>query len=212
MSLFQRGLGAQSSAFAIRPRLINPNIRTPLRRVRQPRRHKSSDTPTTPETPAESAVGGDGVTNANALSKSALSNVPPSSASQPVNPATVTAAAGAATAPGAANSVVRSRGLREMIKAGPLGRMGRWYSRVQERKPYATQFYSSIIIYLCGDLSAQLMFPSEVPRPAKTAEKDVKALEDEDEKETCRGGGYDPWRTVRHLIVGAGSSIPSYNW
>lgn len=152
------------------------------------------------------------MTNANVPSKSALSNVPPSSASQPVNPATVTAAAGAATAPGAANSVVRSRGLREMIKAGPLGRMGRWYSRVQERKPYATQFYSSIIIYLCGDLSAQLMFPSEVPRPVKTTEKDVQALEDEDEKETCRGGGYDPWRTVRHLIVGAGSSIPSYNW
>jgi hypothetical protein len=99
-----------------------------------------------------------------------------------------------------------------MIKAGPLGRMGRWYSRVQERKPYATQFYSSIIIYLCGDLSAQLMFPSEAPPPAKNAEKDVKALEDEDEKETSRGGGYDPWRTVRHLIVGAGSSIPSYNW
>lgn len=99
-----------------------------------------------------------------------------------------------------------------MIKAGPLGRMGRWYSRVQERKPYATQFYTSIIIYLCGDLSAQVMFPSELPPPAKTAEKDVKASKNEDEKETCRGGGYDPWRTVRHLIVGAGSSIPSYNW
>ncbi len=218
MSLFQRGLGAQSSAFAIRPRPINPSIRTPLRRVRQPRRHKSSDTPTTPETPAESNIGGDGVTNANAPSKSALSNASSSSASQPVNPATATATAAAATAtaaataPGAANSVVRSRGLREMIKAGPFGRMGRWYSRVQERKPYATQFYSSIIIYLCGDLSAQLMFPSEAPPPAKTAEKDVKALEDEDEKETCRGCGYDPWRTVRHLIVGAGSSIPSYNW
>ncbi|THD00508.1 hypothetical protein EYZ11_000072 [Aspergillus tanneri] len=25
-------------------------------------------------------------------------------------------------------------------------------------------------------------------------------------------GGYDPWRTLRHLTVGAGSSIPAYNW
>ncbi|KAL4996617.1 exonuclease V [Aspergillus recurvatus] len=25
-------------------------------------------------------------------------------------------------------------------------------------------------------------------------------------------GGYDPWRTMRHLTVGIGSSIPSYNW
>jgi hypothetical protein len=214
MSLFQRGLGAQVSAFATRPRPINPNIRAPLRRVRQPRRHKSSDAPTTPETPAESKIGGDGVSgnasaNAN-VSKPAQSDISTAPSAQAVN--TAAAAAGAATAPGAADAVVRSRGLREIIKAGPLGRLGRWYSRVQERKPYTTQFYSSIVIYLCGDLSAQLMFPSEAPPPAKTAEKDNKATENEEEKEVSRGVGYDPWRTVRHLIVGAGSSIPSYNW
>lgn len=211
MSLFQRGLGAQASAFATRPRAINPNIRAPLRRVRQPRRHKSSDAPTTPETPAESKISGDGVT-ANAPPKNTPSNASSPSPAQPVNTAAAVTAAGAATAPGAANVVVKSKGLREIIKAGPLGQLGRWYSRVQERKPYATQFYSSIVIYLCGDLSAQLMFPSEAPQPAKSAEKDAQALEGEDEKEVSRGGGYDPWRTVRHLVVGAGSSIPSYNW
>jgi hypothetical protein len=211
MSLFQRGLSAHVSTFTTRPRPINPSIRTPLRRVRQPRRHKSSDTPTTPETPAESKIGGDGA-SANAPAKSAPSDVSSSAPAQPVKTAAAVTAAGAATAPGAANAMVRSKGLREIIKAGPLGRLGRWYSRVQERKPYATQFYSSIVIYLCGDLSAQLMFPSEAPPPAKSAEKDSKALEDGDVKEVSRGGGYDTWRTVRHLIVGAGSSIPSYNW
>jgi hypothetical protein len=210
MTLFQRGLSAHVSTFTTRPRPINPSIRAPLRRVRQPRRHKSSDAPTTPETPAESKIIGEGA-SANAPAKSAPSNVSSSAPAQPVNTAAAVTAAGAATAPGAANAVVRSKGLREIIKAGPLGKLGRWYSRVQERKPYATQFYSSIVIYLCGDLSAQLMFPSEAPPPAKSAEKDPKALE-EDEKEVSRGGGYDPWRTVRHLIVGAGSSIPSYNW
>ncbi|OOQ90350.1 putative integral membrane protein, Mpv17/PMP22 family [Penicillium brasilianum] len=211
MSLFQRGLGAQASAFATRPRPINPSIRAPLRRVRQPRRHKSSDTPTTPETPAESKVGGDGVT-ANAPPRNTPSNASSPSPAGIVNTAAAVTAAGAATAPDAANAVMRSRGLREIIRAGPLGQLGRWYARVQERKPYATQICSSIVVYLCGDLSAQLLFPSEAPPPAKSTEEDAKALENGDDKEVSRGGGYDPWRTVRHLIVGASSSIPSYNW
>jgi hypothetical protein len=79
---------------------------------------------------------------------------------------------------------------------------------VQERKPYQTQLWSSVVIYLCGDLSAQLFFPSEAPPPAKSEQEEIK---NEDEKEERRGG-YDPWRTVRHLIVGTGSSIPSYKW
>lgn len=85
---------------------------------------------------------------------------------------------------------------------------------MQERKPYATQLYSSIVVYLCGDLSAQFFFPPEAPPPSKTEQEDTKTnpqLKNDDEKEERRSG-YDPWRTVRHLIVGAGSSIPSYNW
>jgi hypothetical protein len=84
--------------------------------------------------------------------------------------------------------------------AGPIGKAGRWYARAQERKPYATQLWSSIIIYLCGDLSAQMLFPAEVP-----------ASDEEGEEETVPAG-YDPYRTLRHLCVGVGSSIPSYKW
>jgi hypothetical protein len=214
MSLFHKGLGAQASAFATRPRPITPGVRSPLRRVRQPRRHNSSQ-PSKPEPSAEGKIVENGLpVNENAPAKPSQSNAPSSSPSQsspatpsaqPVN--TAAGAAGAATTPAAANAVAK-KGFREVISAGPLGRLGRWYSRVQERKPYTTQLYSSVIIYLCGDLSAQLFFPSEAPPPAKSDQNESK---DEDEKEGRRGG-YDPWRTVRHLIVGTGSSIPSYNW
>lgn len=225
MSLFQKGLGTRVSVHATRPRPISHPVRSPLRRVRQRRRHNSSQHPK-PESPAEGKtqpIEDASSVNANAPAKSPQSNTPPSSPSQSSSASTpssssqpastAAAAAGAATTPTAANAVVRPRGIREIIKASPVGQLGRWYTRVQERKPYATQLYSSIIIYLCGDLSAQLLFPSEAPPPSKT-EQDTKATSQpktEDEKEKRRGG-YDPWRTVRHLIVGAGSSIPSYNW
>ncbi|CAG7988505.1 unnamed protein product [Penicillium olsonii] len=105
----------------------------------------------------------------------------------------------------AAGTLVRSRGLRNAIMAGPVGKTGRWYARAQERKPYATQLWSSVIIYLCGDLCAQLLFPAEVPAPGK------EGAENEDEQETV-AAAYDPYRTLRHLCVGVGSSIPSYKW
>lgn len=81
-----------------------------------------------------------------------------------------------------------ARTLREFILNSRLGRLGRAYSRIQERRPYATQLCSTVVVYICGDLSAQLCFPSSPE------------------------AGYDPWRTARHLTVGAGASIPSYNW
>lgn len=97
-----------------------------------------------------------------------------------------------------------------MIKAGTVGKFGRWYARVQERKPYTTQFWSSIVIYLCGDLSAQMLFPSEVPAPAKSDSEDADGAAQGDGATVS--AGYDPLRTLRHLCVGAGSSIPSYKW
>ncbi|KAJ6120856.1 hypothetical protein N7523_005136 [Penicillium sp. IBT 18751x] len=217
MSLFQKGLSAQAPAFATRPRPITPRVQSPLRRVRQPRRHNSSHSnkPVHEHSSTEGKIVEDGLPmNNTAPGKSSQSTSPSSSSSQspsvtpsaqPVN--TAAGAAGAATSPAAATAVTR-RGLRDIISAGPLGRFGRWYSRVQERKPYTTQLYSSVVIYLCGDLSAQLFFPSDPPLPAK-GEQD--ASKDEGDKED-RHGGYDPWRTVRHLIVGTGSSIPTYNW
>ncbi|KAL4909638.1 hypothetical protein BDW74DRAFT_143443 [Aspergillus multicolor] len=100
-----------------------------------------------------------------------------------------------------------SRSLGQIIKASPLGRMGRSYSRFQEKRPYTTQICSSIVIYLCGDLSAQFFFPPEAP-----AQKSTGSGRESSEDAVQETGGYDPWRTLRHLTVGIGSSIPSYNW
>ncbi|KAJ5676836.1 Major facilitator superfamily domain general substrate transporter [Penicillium maclennaniae] len=194
MSLFQKGLSAHATAFATRPRPITPRVQSPLRRVRQPRRHNSSHSK--PEPAAEGKIVEDGLPMNNTTTGNSSQSTSPSSSSsqsfsvtppaQPVN--TAAGAAGAATSPATATAVTR-RGLRDVISAGPLGRFGRWYSRVQERKPYSTQLYN--------------------PPPSAKGEQD--ASKDEDDKEE-RHGGYDPWRTVRHLIVGTGSSIPSYNW
>lgn len=127
-----------------------------------------------------------------------------SSASTPVPPPTgsVTSSAGAATPPlPAARS--SSRGIGEIIKSGPIGRFGDWYTNAQNKRPYVTQLASSLVIYLAGDLSAQLLFPSEVKQ---TENKDG------EEGESVATVGYDPLRTLRHLTVGLVSSIPSYKW
>ncbi|KAK8149450.1 hypothetical protein G3M48_006910 [Beauveria asiatica] len=73
------------------------------------------------------------------------------------------------------------------------------YGKAQARRPYATQIGTSIAIWLCGDLSAQLLLP---PEPVKH-ESWSKRLEAQK---------YDPWRTARHLTVGIVASIPSYKW
>ena len=69
-------------------------------------------------------------------------------------------------------------------RLGPVSDAFNAYGRTQKKRPWATQLASSLVIYLCGDLTAQ-----------KTGGED-----------------YSPWRTVRHLTVGAISSIPAYSW
>jgi len=69
-------------------------------------------------------------------------------------------------------------------RLGPLSRGFEAYGRSQRKRPYATQFCSSLAIYFMGDLSAQ----------------------------SIGGEDYDPFRTMRALAIGAGSSIPSYKW
>lgn len=69
-------------------------------------------------------------------------------------------------------------------RLGPLSRAFEAYGRSQRKRPYVTQFYSSLAIYFLGDMSAQ----------------------------SISEGEYDPSRTLRALIIGAGSSIPSYKW
>ncbi|RYP93298.1 hypothetical protein DL770_000587 [Monosporascus sp. CRB-9-2] len=69
-------------------------------------------------------------------------------------------------------------------RLGPLTRAGQAYARAQRRRPWATQVTSTLVIFSCADLSAQHM----------------------------SGNSYDPKRTVRSLIIGGVSSIPSYTW
>ncbi|KAJ5627771.1 hypothetical protein N7490_009999 [Penicillium lividum] len=211
MSLFQKGLVAQAHALSIaRPRPISP-VRLPLRRVRQPRRYNSqASRPEAKGKPVEDVLN----TQGNPASTPSSSSLPPapSPSPQPNTAATAAGAAGVATAPNVTTALTRSQRLGEIIKAGPAGKFGRWYARVQRERPYRTQLLSSLVIYLCGDLSAQLLFPSE---QAANENQDVSASadsKDESENKPGFGSSYDPWRTVRHLIVGAGSSIPSYNW
>ena len=69
-------------------------------------------------------------------------------------------------------------------RLGPLTRAGQAYARSQRRRPWVTQFASTLVIYLCADISAQRM----------------------------SGNDYDPKRTARSLVIGGGASIPSYTW
>ncbi|KAF5014633.1 hypothetical protein F66182_14312, partial [Fusarium sp. NRRL 66182] len=117
----------------------------------------------------------------------------------------VTTSAGAATTPlPAVRSSSSRRSVVEIIKSGPICRFGNWYTNAQHKRPYITQLASSLIIYMAGDLSAQLLFPSEV----KTAGN----KDGEEGGDSVATVGYDPLRTLRHLTVGLVSSIPSYKW
>ena len=69
-------------------------------------------------------------------------------------------------------------------RLGPLSKGFNAYDGVQKKRPYLTQVASSLVIYLCGDLSAQRLGGEE----------------------------YNPWRTLRNMTIGCISSIPSYRW
>lgn len=66
----------------------------------------------------------------------------------------------------------------------PLYKLVQAYGDAQKKKPYATQIGSLVVIYACGDLLAQ-------------------SFEAED---------YDPWRTLRNMIIGCIIALPSYKW
>jgi hypothetical protein len=199
----------------LRPRPITPGFH-PLRRTRCQRyksdsaQSKNTNTNINANTNAVNEELGSNTTHKTTQSQSHLHT----HASPPQQSNTLAASAGAATPP-STHSLTRSRGFRELIKAGPIGKVGRWYARVQNERPYTTQFWSSIVIYLCGDLSAQMLFPAEVLPEKGDAQAQPQAQAehgDGDGNDGPRTVGYDPYRTMRHLVVGAGSSIPSYNW
>ncbi|KAF8463124.1 hypothetical protein BDZ91DRAFT_625899, partial [Kalaharituber pfeilii] len=69
----------------------------------------------------------------------------------------------------------------------PLVRAFHAYGKAHNKRPYTTQLLTSVVIYLLGDLNAQLLFP----------EKDKQ---------------YDPVRTLRMITIGSILSAPSYRW
>ena len=69
-------------------------------------------------------------------------------------------------------------------RLGPLSEIFAGYSRAQRDRPWATQFGTSLVVYLCGDLTAQYI----------------------------DGEKYNPFRTLRHLTIGGVCSIPAYTW
>jgi protein Mpv17 len=81
----------------------------------------------------------------------------------------------------------------------------RAYGRVQQRKPYMTQFISSLIIYFVGDLVAQSL--SE-PAPRETLAEEGEELGWVQEWSNNR----DWHRTARSIMIGGMSSIPAYKW
>ncbi|KAK2801538.1 hypothetical protein FQN51_005245 [Onygenales sp. PD_10] len=112
---------------------------------------------------------------------------------------------------------LQRRTLRQIIKSSPIGRAGDYYSRMQDRRPYWTQLWCTLFIYLCGDLSAQL-FVGEGAGDDKEGKANgvegVKKGEGEGggDGAEAKAKGYDPVRTLRHLTVGAVACIPSYKW
>lgn len=69
-------------------------------------------------------------------------------------------------------------------RLGPLSEAFVLYARAQRRRPWITQLGTSLVVYLCGDLTAQYI----------------------------DGEGYNPFRTLRHLTIGGIMSIPAYTW
>ncbi|OJD16645.1 hypothetical protein AJ78_03197 [Emergomyces pasteurianus Ep9510] len=109
------------------------------------------------------------------------------------------------------SSLTTPRSFRQIIKFSPIGRAADFYSRMQSRRPYWTQLWCTLFIYLCGDLSAQLFVGDG---GGKDKDKEKKKQEGINEEEKSEGvmARYDPLRTTRHLTVGAVAAVPGYRW
>ncbi|KAH9880014.1 hypothetical protein J1614_002039 [Plenodomus biglobosus] len=92
----------------------------------------------------------------------------------------------------------------------PIYEPFRAYGRVQQRKPYMTQFISSLVIYFVGDLVAQGIAGDVVAVDETSAEEEGEA----EEKGWVQQWSDDrDWsRTGRAIVIGGLSSIPSYKW
>ena len=90
----------------------------------------------------------------------------------------------------------------------PIYEPFRAYGRVQQRKPYLTQFVSSLVIYFVGDLVAQ-----GIATPVDGVAEKQEADEEEEKGWVQKWSDDRDWaRTGRALVIGGLSSIPSYKW
>lgn len=76
----------------------------------------------------------------------------------------------------------------------PLGS----YTRMHMRRPHTVQLVSTLVVYFIGDLTAQTLAPTPQEEDNGTTAKKTST--------------YDPYRTVRALIIGGLAAIPGYHW
>lgn len=93
----------------------------------------------------------------------------------------------------------------------PLTLPLRAYGRAQEARPYTTQIFSSLAIYFLGDLLSQYIEHSPVSDRGKDGQDGENPNTQVSEAETSQWH-YDPYRSVRALIIGGTFSLPSYHW
>lgn len=117
-------------------------------------------------------------------------------ASRPPGPVGQKAPSSAATIPGPS-----------WLWLEPIYEPFRAYGRVQRRRPYMTQFISSLVIYLVGDFVAQSIGPTA------GAEEGVEE-EEEGEKGWLQAWAVErDWaRTGRALVIGGLAAVPGYRW
>ena len=89
-------------------------------------------------------------------------------------------------------------------RLGPLTWAIQGFGRSQRKRPYLTQFISTLVIYFLGDMSAQAIRMSDERSKLEIARSEGRDPEVK--------GNYEPERTAKALVIGAGSSIPTYLW
>lgn len=97
----------------------------------------------------------------------------------------------------------------------PIYEPFRAYGRIQQRRPYMTQFVSALVIYFVGDLVAQSIGSA---LPAVETEEEERT-EGEGEEEEEEKGWVQEWydnrdwaRTGRALMIGGLAAVPGYKW
>ncbi|KAF2257989.1 hypothetical protein CC78DRAFT_538137, partial [Lojkania enalia] len=95
----------------------------------------------------------------------------------------------------------------------------RAYGRVQQKRPYVTQFISALVIYFLGDLVAQEI-NKDASSPPLVLQKDEglesqveKKQDDKDDQGIQRWVAERDWsRTGRALVIGGLAAVPGYRW